>query len=187
MLLPLGRLQGCGHRSPGTHFLLRSSATFPPECAVQIFSFSCQVLVALQPLGHLMSSFQPSIGSLEGLSANAGDIRDPDSIPGSRSNPLQYSCLENLMDRGGGWATVHWLAELDTTEVTQHNTGSSPESSMGYITVRNVQVPCDPQFPLRGHMLEYSPRSVFRDRNPCNQGACHRGWALMQETTTLKS
>ena len=42
---------------------------------------------------------------------NAGN---PDSIPGSgrspgerNGNPLQYSCLENLMDRGAWWATVH--------------------------------------------------------------------------------
>ena len=40
--------------------------------------------------------------------ANAGDIRDSGSIPGSgraprggHGNPLQYSCLENPMDRGG--------------------------------------------------------------------------------------
>ena len=40
-------------------------------------------------------------------SANAGDVRDPGSIPGSErspgrgpGNPLQYSCLENSMDRG---------------------------------------------------------------------------------------
>ena len=44
-------------------------------------------------------------------SANAGDIRDVDSIPGSgrspgdgNGNPLQYSCLENSMDRGAWWA-----------------------------------------------------------------------------------
>ena len=33
-------------------------------------------------------------------------------------NPLQYSCLENSMDRGAWWATVHGLQELDMTEHT---------------------------------------------------------------------
>ena len=32
-------------------------------------------------------------------------------------NPLQYSCLENPMDRGAWWATVH-IKESDTTEAT---------------------------------------------------------------------
>ena len=45
--------------------------------------------------------------------ANARDIRDPGSIPGwgrfpgGHGNPLQYSCLENLMDRGAWQAIVH--------------------------------------------------------------------------------
>ena len=46
--------------------------------------------------------------------ANAGDIRDMDSIPGSgrspgegNGNPLQYSCLGNPMDRVAWQATVH--------------------------------------------------------------------------------
>ena len=50
--------------------------------------------------------------------ANAGDTGDAGSIPGSgrspglgHGNPLQYSCLENLMDRGGWWATVHRVAK----------------------------------------------------------------------------
>ena len=47
--------------------------------------------------------------------ANAGDISDTGSIPGSgrfpggdNSNPLQYSCLKNPMDRGTWLARVHW-------------------------------------------------------------------------------
>ena len=57
--------------------------------------------------------------------ANAGGIRDVGSILGSgrspgggHCNPLQYSCLGNLMDRGAWRATVHRDAELDTTEAT---------------------------------------------------------------------
>ena len=42
---------------------------------------------------------------------SAGDIRDASSIPGGRhGNPLQYSCLENPMDRGAWWAMVHKVA-----------------------------------------------------------------------------
>ena len=42
-------------------------------------------------------------------------------IPWRRGNPLQYSCLENPMDRGARWATVPiegGCTESDTTEVT---------------------------------------------------------------------
>ena len=50
--------------------------------------------------------------------ANAGDVRDIGSVPGWRrslggghGNPLQYSCLENLTDRGAWWATTHRVAK----------------------------------------------------------------------------
>ena len=35
-------------------------------------------------------------------------------------NPLQYSCMENPLDRGGWWATVRGVAESDTTEPLTH-------------------------------------------------------------------
>ena len=63
---------------------------------------------------------------VENLPASVGDVRDLTSIPGfgrspggGHSNPLQYSCLENPMDRGAWWATVHG-ATSDTTEATYH-------------------------------------------------------------------
>ena len=53
--------------------------------------------------------------------ANAGDSRDAGLIPGlgrspgeRNSNPLQYSCLENPMDRGAWWATVHGVSKSQT-------------------------------------------------------------------------
>ena len=59
----------------------------------------------------------------ENLPADAGDIEDSGLIPqlGSspgegNDNPLQYSCLENPIDRGAWQATVHGLTELDMTE-----------------------------------------------------------------------
>ena len=49
---------------------------------------------------------------------NAGDVRDTGSSPGSgrspgkgNGNPLQYSCLENPMDRGAWRAMIHRVTE----------------------------------------------------------------------------
>ena len=56
------------------------------------------------------------------------DVRDVVSIPGlerppgeGNGHPLQYSCLENPMDRGAWGATVHGgCKDSDTTEATEH-------------------------------------------------------------------
>ena len=54
--------------------------------------------------------------------ANAGDTGDTDLVPGlgrspgeGTGNPVQYSCLENPMDRGAWWATVHGVAKESVT------------------------------------------------------------------------
>ena len=53
--------------------------------------------------------------------ASAYNVGDPGSIPGSggspgegNGNPLQYPCLENAMDRGSWWATVHGVEKSQT-------------------------------------------------------------------------
>ena len=55
---------------------------------------------------------------VKNLPANAGDIRDTGFIPGSgrypgggHSNPLQYSCLKNPMDRRARQAMLHRVAK----------------------------------------------------------------------------
>ena len=58
---------------------------------------------------------------IKNLPVNAEDIRNASLIPGLKrspgegnSKPLQYSCLENSMDRGAWWATVHRVAKIQT-------------------------------------------------------------------------
>ena len=66
----------------------------------------------------------PGSSDGEESACNAGDLG---SIPGLGRSPgegsayiLQYSCLENSMDKGACWATVHEVPELDPTERLTH-------------------------------------------------------------------
>ena len=66
---------------------------------------------------HLVSGFLGNSAGEEFI-CNAGD---PRLIPGSGSSPgegigypLQYSCLENSMNRGAWWAMVHGVAKSQT-------------------------------------------------------------------------
>ena len=71
----------------------------------------------------LLTSCPPALGCFPGdasgkVPANAGDVRDTGSIPGSgrsprvgNGKPLQYSCLESPMDRGAWQTAVHGIAK----------------------------------------------------------------------------
>ena len=67
-----------------------------------------------------LTFFKPRAGGSE-VKASACNVGDPGSIPGlgrspgeGNGNPLQYSCLENPMDGGAWWATVHGVAKSRT-------------------------------------------------------------------------
>ena len=93
------------------------SGNFLPHLGSQVdFHSALWYLACLSLPSH-------SAGGSDGKESacSAGDIRDPGFIPGSerspgegRGNPLQNSCLENSMDRGAWWATVHGVAKSQT-------------------------------------------------------------------------
>ena len=72
----------------------------------------------------------PSGSVVKNQSVNAVDMA---SIPGlerspreGNGNPLQYSCLENLMDRGAWWATVHRVTKESYELIDQTTTKMLP-------------------------------------------------------------
>ena len=76
---------------------------------------------------------------VKNLPANAGDLRDMGSVPGSGRSPggengnlLQYSCLGNPMDRGAWWATVHGIAK-SWTRLKQLSTHTEPIGNVFHI------------------------------------------------------
>ena len=55
------------------------------------------------------------------------------STGGGNSNPLQYSCLENLRDKGAWWATVYGVTKVE------HNLATKQQQQIfGYILITNV-------------------------------------------------
>ena len=68
---------------------------------------------------------------------NAQDARDGGTVPGSgrspgegHGNPFQYSCLENLMDRGAWWATVYGVAKSQTQQTVHTRTRMHTHSAL---------------------------------------------------------
>ena len=78
-------------------------------------------LVKKSPNPQLWQVSPISFSTPHGLSGGSYDAGDPGSIPGLGRSPgegdgcpLQYSCLENPMDRGAWWATVRGITKSQT-------------------------------------------------------------------------
>ena len=87
----------------------------------------------------------PGGSVLEDPLANTGDVGAAGSVPGSgrspgerNSNPFQYSCLENLMDRGAWCAAVHGAAK-NQTQLSNRLCMHTPHIYSYYITKRNIK------------------------------------------------
>ena len=98
-----------GHSRGGRSRAGRGGAEFDPSVS--------PVSSLANTHGSLVSYFSSGSNSKE----SACDAGDQGSIPGLGSssgegngNPLQYSCLENSMDREAWWATVRGVAKSQT-------------------------------------------------------------------------
>ena len=129
---------------------------------------------------------------------NAGDLC---SVPGlgrspgeGNGSPVQYSCLENPMDRGAWWATVHCVAESNMSERTiTHSLGCSAASGWKLLLLGSCLFPSIPQRHNLNHIFftpsqpkpsnesilggvgvrpvptppRHSPRSLLPPSHPC--------------------
>ena len=101
--------RGVGHKSHGNQWGRLETG--------RILEYLWAVWFFLQLAGVISQASQVAV-VVKNLPANAGDLRHTGSIPGSgrspggrHGTPLQYSHLENLMDRGAWWAMVHSVAK----------------------------------------------------------------------------
>ena len=93
-----------------------------PRLVFHLFLSLSQQLAESVYLAYIQSARGSQVALVvKNSPANAGDVSDASSTPGSgrtpgggHGNSLQYSCLENPMDRGAWWATVHGVTRSRT-------------------------------------------------------------------------
>ena len=103
-------------------------------CITQCVSATCSPSKMIIGYKQFGGEFPTCLSGKESTYTNVRDSGDVDSIPelgrspgGPSGNPLQYSCLENSMDRGTWWATVHGVAK-SWTQLSRHAQGTGRTS-----------------------------------------------------------
>ena len=108
---------------PYIHLSIHSSThpSIHPSIPPYIHSLTHPSIHFLIYPSHLTIHCFPCGSVVKNPPASARDTGDTDSIPGwgrslgeGNGNPLQYSCLENSMDRGAWWATVHGVTKCQS-------------------------------------------------------------------------
>ena len=121
---------------------------FPPKTGKILLDLTPGFLLLLPLLNHCRQINQAKtikgfscVSAGKESSCSAGDMG---SIPGlgrspreGTGNPLQYSCLENTMDRGGWWGTVHVVAKVRHFLATNHHRGAGNGTPLQYSCLEN--------------------------------------------------
>ena len=108
----------------------------PAWVQIQVLVPTSSQLCIFLCLNHLIVGIKTASGDSDGK-VSAYNVGDPGSIPGSgrssgegNGNPLQYSCLENPMDGGAWWATVHGIFN-SRTQLRNFTSIPSPKAVLG--------------------------------------------------------
>ena len=139
----------------------RSEADIKGQCEVPLWWWNCSV-------SWLWWEFPGGSDGKESA-CNAGDlglIPGLERSPGEgNGNPLQYSCLENPMDGGAWWATVHWVTKSQTrlSDFTFTFTFFQilvPDAVASPLSLLDMKIQGPPQ-PTRSEFLALGPRKLF--------------------------
>ena len=91
------------------------------KCTTRIIRLALFIIIIIIHTSVYIQGLSQVALVVKKLPANAGDIKDMGSFPGSErspggghSNPLQYSCLDHPIGRGGWWAIVHRVSKSQT-------------------------------------------------------------------------